>query len=29
MDRLFFFMKDPKANLAKAQWYYSSTHKKM
>jgi len=20
-------MKDPKANLAKAQWYYSSTHK--
>ena len=23
------FMKDPKANMAKAQEYYSSTHKKM
>jgi YHS domain-containing protein len=23
------FMKDPEANLAKAQEYYSSTHKKM
>ena len=23
------FMKDPKGNMAKAQEYYSSTHKKM
>jgi hypothetical protein len=23
------FMKDPKSNMAKAQEYYSSTHKKM